>query len=157
MTGDNLLQGMHTVLTLRPQAMDPTTDANHVAIYNKLDASSVPELFYAPNSAQTPIQLTYPSVSTVVTQLQQYSFVAGPFVVYAGRVNGLTPTMNNTTVILSPTTTLIYVGLTIARQNIGSINPFIVTATSVTGSQFNITFAPFHSGSMDVYYIAVGK
>src|SRR4029077_18551507 len=78
--------GRHSVLTMRPQSVDPTTTANNVALYNKI-VSSVPELFFRPNNNQTPIQLTYPSISTGlastnpdVYNTDQYTFLAGPFV-----------------------------------------------------------------------------
>ena len=67
---------MHTLLTLRPQATDPTTAADQIAIYNKL-VTGIPEIFYRPNSNQTPIQMTYPSLLTDSSNAQ-YSFIAGP-------------------------------------------------------------------------------
>ena len=100
LTKDPLVAGMHDVLTLRPQAGDPTTSASQIAIYNKL-VGGTPEMFYAPNSSQTPIQLTYPSIKSD-SSTTQYTFMAGPFVIYGGLV---TNPSNGQTITVTPTTT----------------------------------------------------
>jgi hypothetical protein len=148
------LQGMHAVLTMRPQSGDPTTDSTHVALYNKLDGSSIPELFFRPNSNQTPIQLTYPSLSTTSGAAQQYSFVAGPFVVYGGKITNAT---KGQVVTLSPSTTLLYVGLTTANFLGSPTSIPQAVPTSISGSSFTIQFQTQVAGTtLDVYYLAIG-
>jgi len=83
--GNNDLQGKHNMLILRPQALDPATTATQVAIYNK-KVATIPNLFYRANNSQTPIQMTYPSIGVNKNSSIQYSFVAGPFVVYTGAI-----------------------------------------------------------------------
>lgn len=162
-------QGQHTVLVLRDQtsAGDPTTSATETAIYQKI-VSGVPNWFYRPNSSQTPIQLSYPSIVTGLQSMnsnvyfpQQYSFMAGPFVVYMGKI--VNPT-NGQTVTLTPTTTLRYVGLSVGGYKFTGPNipaNFIplATPTGVSGSSFNITFNITRPSivSLDVYYLAIGN
>lgn len=158
--GNQDLQGMHSVLVLRSQASDPTTSATQIAIYNKL-VSGIPNLFFAPSSEQTVIQMTYPSVQVGIQTLpntyfpQQYSFVAGPFVIYAGILKNVT---NPQVVILSPTTTLRYVGACTTNFNGG--NSFVNSvAAKITGSStFTISYqtAPLEI-TRDVFYIAIGN
>ena len=149
LTNDLEFAGMHDLLTMRPQSGDPTTSAVQIALYNKL-VTAIPELFFRPSSNQTPIQLTYPSIKTD-SSTAQYTFMAGPFVVYGGLV---TSPASNQTVILSPTTTLVYVGLTVtnSKRKIG-----ISTAipTNIVGSSFDISFQGTPS-LFDVYYLAIG-
>jgi|SRR5580692_153550 hypothetical protein len=153
LTDGDEFQGMHRVLTMRPQALDPTTSATQTALYNKLVAG-IPAMFFRPNSNQTPIQLTYKSISTS-TPTSEYSFVAGPFVIYGGKIS---PATNGQVVVLSPTTTLLYVGLTTANLTASSTISGYSIPTSITGSQFTITNK---SGGatvkFDVYYIAIGQ
>jgi hypothetical protein len=163
LTGNNTFQGMHNVLTMQPQSGDPTTDATHIALYNKLDSNMIPELFFRPNANQTPIQLTYPSIAVGINGAtppvyltSQYTFSAGPFVIYGGLINNPT---NGQTVILTPTTTLLYVGLTVANF-LGS--PLVIKnaiPTNITGSSFNISYATnIIPGTLfNVYYLAIGK
>ncbi len=156
--GNPDLQGQHNVLTLRPQSSNPTTSATQIAIYNKL-VSGVPNIFFRPSSDQTPIQLTYPTIGTSSTPtyaVNQYSFVAGPFVVYTGFITNVTvPTV----VTVSPATTLRYVGLGIFNYRTNF--PFSLAAaaaTGISGSSFTIT-PNFVSGIgvFDVYYLAIGN
>lgn len=147
----NQSQGKHTVLTMRPQTLDPVTDADHVGFYNKL-VTSIPELFFAPNNSQTPIQLTYPSINTASNSLTQYSFMAGPFVVYGGKIVGPT---NGQTITLIPTSTLIYVGLTGTNIVPASAGTQGVIPINITGSAFDVKFTSFIT-SLDVYYLAIG-
>lgn len=232
LTSNSNTMGMHSVLTMRPQSMDPSTDSTHVAFYNKL-VSSVPELFFRPNSNQTPIQLTYPSISTMgsetlsgippisitgittgatttinvtstsglntgqqvtftsivgtkelngktatitvlngtqftvpiattnnwvsggnVYSLLQYSFVAGPFVVYGGLIKKAT---QGQTITLAPTSTLLYVGLTGANRSNAGLFVGSSCPTSISGSSFNISYANNFVGTLDVYYLAIGQ
>ena len=153
LTGNNEFQGTHRVLTMRAQGVDPVTDATHIAFYNKLVAG-VPQLFFAPNNAQTPIQLTYSSLSTGASLADQYSFVAGPFIVYGGFISN--PSIGQV-VNLTPISTLIYVGLTTAfPEKTGAVLAAI--PTNIAGSSFTINYevlAP--GGSLSVYYLAIGK
>lgn len=156
-------QGKHTVLVLRSQGSDPTTSATQTALYQKL-VGGVPVWFYRPNSNGTPIQMSYPSIVTGIQTTnpdvyfaQQYSFCAGPFVIYMGKI---TNPNNNQSVVLNPNTTLRYVGLTAANYKGNSAN-FVPIAipTSTSGNSFNITFNAAKPGgtTLDVYYIAIGN
>lgn len=160
-------QGEHTVLLLRPQGGDPATSATQTAIYQKLvpPVTGIPNWFYAPNSSQTPIQLSYPSIKTGIQSMnptvyfpQQYSFMAGPFVIYMGKI--VNPT-NGQTVTLTPTTTLRYVGLSATNYKATSSTIFfpVPLPTGVAGSSFNISFnvAKPSSVSLDIYYLAIGN
>lgn len=144
---------MHTVLTLRPQIGDPTTLANQTALYNKLDGSGNPEIFYRPNNNQTPIQLTYPSLNTTQGAAQQYSFVAGPFVIYGGIIKNAT---NGQTITLTPVTTLLYVGLTSANVVPKGLLSLSSVATNISGNSFVISYSAPSITSTDVYYLAIG-
>lgn len=158
---NNSQQGQHGVVTLRQQIDDPTTGVNQVALYAKA-VSSQAMLFFRPESNATPIQLTYPSISTGLQSTnpdvylaQQYSFLAGPFVVYVGRVN----VADNTLVTLTPATTLLYVGLTVLTvpfQDGGSVN---AAATGVAANQFTVRFTPPPAApfTRNIYYLAIGK
>jgi hypothetical protein len=157
LTGTNQdFQGMHNFMVMRPQASDPVTDATHTAFYNKLDANSIPELFFKPNNNQTPIQLTYPSLNTSLSSTAPYSFVAGPFVIYAGIIKGVT---NNQVITLSPTTNLLYVGLTSA--NITSTNlPTQIRACvpkNINSPMSTFTVLTPTIATLDCYYIAIGQ
>lgn len=155
-------QGKHTVLVLRAQGSDPTTSATQTALYQKL-VGGIPNWFYRPNSNGTPIQMSYPSIQTGVNPsnnmyyAQQYSFCAGPFVVYIGKI--INPN-NNQSVVLNPNTTLRYVGLTVANYQGNSAN-FVPIAipTGTSGNSFNITFnaAKPLGTTLDVYYLAIGN
>lgn len=151
LTGDTQFQGYHTVMTMRPESGDPTTLATTVSLYNKLDANSIPELFFRPNSNQTPIQLTYPSI--VTTGAKQYSFVAGPFIIYGGLLSAPT---NGQTITLTPTSTLLYVGITSANV-VRSPTVFgDAIPTNITGSTFQIKWQSASSTKLDAYYLAIG-
>ena len=161
LTRDPLLSGKHSVLTLQPQSGDPTTSATEVAFYNKL-VSSVPELFYRPSNSLTPIQMTYPSLQTGVQSTnpdvyfaQQYSFAAGPFIIYGGLIKAPT---NNQTVPLSPGTTLLYVDLIVTNpsSNLPATRFNSAAPTSITGTSFNISYQNIIAGTIDVYYFAIG-
>ncbi len=156
-TNDDLYKGMHNILTMQGPQVDPSTSATQIALYNKLDANSIPELFFMPSSSQTPIQLTYSSLST--SGATQYSFVAGPFVIYGGLVTAATI---GQTITLSPTTNLIYVGLTTANiRSLSSFTNYIAVPTSINTpvSSFTITYhTPNPAGTIiDVYYLAIGQ
>jgi len=89
---------------------------------------------------------------------QQYSFMAGPFVIYMGKI--VNP-VNGQTVTLTPTTTLRYVGLSATNYKATSSTIFfpVPLPTGVAGSSFNISFnvAKPSSVSLDVYYLAIGN
>jgi len=140
--------GKHTTLTMQPQSGNPTTATDQVGLYSKL-VTGVPELFFAPNNSQTPIQLTYPSIK-VDGSNTQYSFIAGPFVVYTGL---LLAVADNQLVTLTPSTTLVYVGLTITNRAIilnGAALPINIAANS-----FNIHY---NSAILnpDIFYFVIG-
>lgn len=155
--GNADLQGKHNMLVLRPQVPDPATTATQNAIYNK-KVATIPNLFFRPNNSQTPIQMTYPSLVVGIQTppstyfAQQYSFVAGPFVFYAGII--LNPT-NGQTVTLLPATTLRYVGVCV-KDFVGTVVSS-VAATSIVANSFNINFQAQIGSTRDVYYIAIGN
>lgn len=159
--GNQDLQGKHDVLVLRSQSGDPTTSATQIAIYNKL-VSGIPNLFYRPNNNQTPIQMTYPSVQVGLQPSppntyfpQQYSFVAGPFVVYTGVI--INPP-DGTVVTVSPVTNLKYVGLGVANFQVNGFIVGLTIPTNITGNTFTIRYqtgvGPINR---DVYYLAIGN
>jgi hypothetical protein len=148
LTQDDEINGMHDELTLRPQTIDPTTSATQTAIYNKL-VSSIPALFFRPNSDQTPIQMTYPSIKSDSSGTQ-YSFVAGPFIIYGGLLTG---PANGAVITLSPGTTLLYVDLTATAANV--IASGWATPSNITGTSFKVN-QPGGAGTQNVYYFAVG-
>jgi hypothetical protein len=148
-------QGMHNMLNFRPQTIDPTTSATQIALYTKL-ISSIPMLFFAPSSSQTPIQLTAPSISTGlqstnpdVYKADQFSFIAGPFIVYGGLITGAT---NGQVKILSPPSTLLYANVLSIFKKDDSLS--IVTA--ILASSFTIGLSP-NTPAQDIYYFAIGK
>lgn len=159
-------QGKHRVLILKDQTAtgDPTTSASQIAIYQKIIGGN-PSWFYRPSSNQTPIQLSYQSVQTGLQSTNpdvyyqnQYSFVAGPFVVYGGKVTNPAP---NALVTLLPSTTLRYVGLIVTNYKKPTSAPAAVAVaipTNIAGNSFNISFAIQPVGvTFDVYYTAIGN
>lgn len=153
---DTSIAGMHRVLTLRPQASDPTTSATQVALYNKL-VSGNPAIFYRPNNSQTPIQMTYNPIQTGlqslnpdVYYLKQYSYIAGPFIIYGGLLTGV---VDNTAVTLTPGSNLLYVGL-IAQGNANFIGQ--ATPTNLSGTSFNIRIQGA-LGPANIYYFGIGQ
>jgi hypothetical protein len=152
-------QGKHSLLLFEPQSSDPTTTVGQVALYTKL-VNSVPMLFYRPQSNATPIQMTYPSILTGLQSTdpnvwypQQYSFVAGPFVVYAGIIIAAT---NGQTITLTPSSTLLYVQLTAQTVKEGQGVAVPATPSNISGNSFNINFNGL-VGPNNFYYLAVGK
>lgn len=148
------MQGMHALLNFRPQTINPTTSATQIAIFTKL-VNTIPMLFYAPSSSQTPIQLTYPSLSTGLQSTKpdvylpdQYSFIAGPFVVYGGKITGA---VTGQIKVLAPTTTLLYASV----KTIFKVDGDRSTVSAITLSSFTIALAG--SASQDIYYLAIGK
>ena len=84
-TADAEFSGMHSVVTFREQTGDPTTSAIQTSLYTK-QVGSLPQLFFRPNSNQTPIQMTNSNVKTGLQSTnppkylaQQYSFIALSF------------------------------------------------------------------------------
>lgn len=149
--------GMHNVLTFQPLPSpftDPTTSANQIALYNKL-VSGVPELFFRPTSNQTPIQMTFPQIQTGLQSTNpdiffptQYSFIAGPFIIYGGFITGATSGQN---VTLFPGTTLLYVNLV---ANVAL--PSLIAPTNITGTTFTISFSSGSTSPLNIFYFAVG-
>lgn len=154
--------GQHKSMTFRPQSGDPTTGATQCALYNKL-VSTVPQLFFRPINNGTPIQLTNSNLNTVQTGAtfdSQSSFLAGPFTIYMGYVSNCP---NGQPVILTPSSTLQYVGLStvIAQQPIPSqFN--IAVPINRTGSQFVIQYTFTIPVTVPptplptIYYMAIG-
>lgn len=148
--------GKHRLLTMQPKS-DPVTGATEIALYNKVVGLNPPALFYMPNNAQTPINMTYPSLVTGLQSTdpdvyfaRQYSFIAGPFVVYGGLLKAVT---DGQVITLLPSTNLIHVGLIIANTQAGFFANAI--AKNITTNSFtlsvNSVVSPF-----DIYYFAVG-
>jgi hypothetical protein len=164
LTKDFSVAGMHRVLTLRKQTgatPDPTTTADQVGLYNKL-VGGVASLFFRPNNSQTAIQLSYPSIVTGIQSTnptkyfdRQYSFVAGPFVIYGGIIR--TPASGDVITLL-PSTTLLYVDLIVTNiQNPQVLRVYSASATNIAANQFTIRYATnITTKSIDVYYLAVG-
>lgn len=152
----NSILGMHELLLMRAQSGDPTTSAIQIASYNKL-VSSIPEWFYRPSSSATPIQMTYPSININPSALTQYSFIAGPFIIYGGYIQ--IPT-NGQVVTLTPGTSLLYVDL--IATNVNNVQPaFAVTAAptniNTPANSFTISYrAAIAGGKFDLYYFAIG-
>jgi hypothetical protein len=149
-SSDNL--GRHNVLVLRPQSADPTTSSSQVAIYNKL-VSTIPQLFFRPSSNATPIQMSYQSVSTDPSAGQQYTFLPGPFILYGGKLSGVS---NNQLVSLSPNSNLLYVGLTVIAAGTGTIIQEAIPI-NVSGSSFNVGIQNSPVTTVDLYYTALGQ
>jgi hypothetical protein len=153
---NDAFQGMHNFLVFRPQTGDPTTSSSQIALYTKI-VSSVPQLFYAPSSSQTPIQLTYTppqtglqSTNPDVYFADQYSIMAGPFIMYGGLVKNVPN--GSSTKNLTPVSTIIYAsGFTVFIDN--KTNRSV--AVSFLGS--TLTFVNASGAPYDVYYIAIGK
>ena len=160
-------QGMHNSLTYRVQSGDPGTSATQVALYTKA-VGGLPQLFFQPNSSQTPIQLTYPSILTGLQTItppvyfaQQYSFLAGPFIVYMGTLTGVTAGAGYT---LSPSSTLLYAQATsLPYDDITTpskpIQRNIPVFPTVAGSGFTLNFTnpPTGPATLTVYYFAIGQ
>lgn len=141
--------GMHKVLTMIKQNVDPVTAANEVALYNKL-SSGVSQIFFRPQSAGTPIQMTTTNTPAIPQSI--VSFVAGPFIVYAGFVTSPT---NGQVVTLTPSSTLIYVG-TNALSPRGTNVLVVMIPTNISGSSFTIRFQTGASAPY-MYFMAIGK
>ncbi len=152
---NDAFQGMHNFMVFRPQTGDPTTSSTQIALYTKT-VSQIPQLFFAPSSSQTPIQMTYTNPQSGIQTTNpdvyfadQYSTLAGPFIFYGGLIKGVT---NGSTKILTPTSTLIYAGAkTVFIDN--SLNRTV----SLTFAGSTITFGNLSGSPFDVYYIAIGQ
>jgi len=152
-------QGLHNSLTLRPQSGNPTTLANQSAIYSKL-VSTIPQLFFRSNTNQTPIQLSNSNLNTLQTGASpgtQSSFLAGPFTIYMGFIQNCA---NNQIVTLTPSSTLIYVGLStvLNSTNINTSAYNVAVATTVSTNQFTVKYQNISSftPAPTIYYMAVG-
>lgn len=149
--------GKHTMLTLRRQTVDPATAADEVALYSKngVPAPAQAQLFYIPHNSATPIQMTYPSILN--TGLGQYSYMAGPFIFYFGKIANAT---NNQIVMLTPaSSTLITVLLQISsnKYTTNATNRPFAQPFAIAPTQFTILLTDIPVGSInDVYYTAIG-
>ena len=121
-----------------------------MALYNKDDASTVPQLFYRPNNNQTPIQMTNSNSSVISssTQFRQSTFLAGPFTLYIGYIRNAT---DGQLVVLTPSTTLHYVGLISVTESFNG-----AVANNISGSQFVVRFGGVAPAARTIYYMAIG-
>ncbi len=146
---------MHSFLTLRSQSVDPATSATQCALYAKT-VNSVPELFFRPNNSQTPIQMTYPTIKSDLSDTQ-YSFIAGPMIVYAGKITNPTNPQN---VVLSPGSQLLFVDLVVSlvdEKNAIPTSLYEAAAINMSGTSFDIKYQTVITpSSINVYYFAVG-
>jgi len=150
MDSNNNVPGYHTSFTMPRQSVDPTTGSTQVALYNKFDANMVPQLFYRPNNNQTPIQMTNSNSSVISspTQFRQSTFLAGPFTLYVGYIRNAT---DGQLVVLTPSTTLKYVGLiSVTNSANGAL------ATNITSNQFVVRFGGTAPAARTIYYMAIG-
>lgn len=154
--GNNDLQGKHNILILRPQTLDPATSATQTAIYNKL-VSTVPNLFFRPNNSQTPIQMTYPSIKVDSTLTDQYTFVAGPFVVYGGLITNPSDGDVINLALTGPATTLRTVLLCSRDFSGGNILIGWAIPTNIAATSFTIRFQVYPGITRDVHYLAIGN
>ena len=148
LTQDPEFIGMHNLLTLQPQDGDPVTSATQIGLYQKTIAGNQ-QLFYAPSSSQTPIQMTYQSIKSDLSNTQ-YTFVAGPFVIYGGFIPAAT---NGQVVTLLPSTTLIHVDLTLANLKTPVVT-FGAVPSAIAANTFTIQLAG--TSPAPLYYFAVG-
>lgn len=155
LTGD-APQGQHDALTLRPQTGDPTTAANQVALYNK-SVSSIPELFFRPPSSATPIQLTYPSLQT--TGSQQYSFVAGPFVINFGYIINSAGIPSGYTVTLPGGSSVLFASVTTSGASLLTTTklPLYAVASNYSTNTFQVYYTPGTLKIPILYYVAIGQ
>jgi hypothetical protein len=153
-------QGQHDVLTMRRQSGDPTTTATQVALYNKL-VSSIPELFFRPASNGTPIQLTSSSISDNTSfPDDEYTFVAGPFIVYAGIMRNPAGIPQGTVKTLVGGTTLLFASLTtFSASRLTIANTPLYAMASTLNTPANSFTVDFVAGTLKIpilYYLAVG-
>jgi hypothetical protein len=154
LTGNMDLQGMHNNFSLRPQTPDPATGATEVGLYNKI-VSSIPQLFFRPNNSQTSIQMSYQNVK-VDDSDTQFTFMAGPFIIYAGKI--IQP-VNGVLVVLSPGSSLIHIDLIATNIKIVPTIPPTAVATNLSGMSFNVQYQMIASGQpipFDLFYFGVG-
>lgn len=154
LTGNMDFQGMHNNFNLRPQMSDPATGATEVALYNKI-VSSIPQLFFRPNNSQTPIQMSYQNVKVDASDTQ-FTFMAGPFIIYAGKI--IQP-VNGVLVVLSPGSSLIHIDLIATNIKIVPTIPPTAVATNLSGMSFNVQYqmiAPGQPIPFDLFYFGVG-
>lgn len=154
-------QGLHNVLTLRPQSTDPTTGANQSAFYNKL-VTSVAQLFFRSNNDGTVIQMSNSNLNTMQTGAPgstQSTFTAGPFTIYMGYVLNCP---NGQIVALTPSTNLIYVGLSTSLVSTSSVTVIPGLASTavpinISGNQFTVRYNTVTIPvNPNIYYTAVG-
>lgn len=152
LTRDLSIAGMHNVLMLNPQSADPTTSSTQIALYSKL-VSGVANLFFRPASNGTPIQMTFSSIKADGTA-SQYSFMAGPFIIFAGK---LVFQGNGTVITLSQASTVIYSNLCTSPDPNISI-PALLPWTTNSGNTFTVNFNPasLPTPKFTGYYLAVG-
>lgn len=150
MDSSSNIPGYHTSFTMPRQTVDPTTGSTQIALYNKFDASNVPQLFFRPNNNQTPIQLTNDNLSFVQNSTvgdRQSTFLAGPFTIYQGFIINAT---DNQVVTLTPASTLEFVNLIALTKSANGAVP-----VSLTANQFTIRLGG-GAQPRTIYYYAIG-
>lgn len=143
--------GLHTYFTIPRITVDPATTTTQIALYSKLDGSSVPQLFLRPSNNGTPIQMTNSNVTFTepTNENRQSTFVPGPFTVYTGFK---ADAVDGDIITLTPNTTLFYVALISATLTSNQ-----AIATNITGNQFTINLSGgLPSPKRTVYYNAIG-
>jgi len=154
-------QGQHSQTTLERQGGAPATAADECALYTFLGTGSQSQLFYRPDTNGVQIQMSYQSV--INTGAQQQSFMAGPFIIYFGRVDNLAAGSN--TITLTPASTQLitvhacctsdnYVPSSFPKQSfIASPSTFTTNTFIVVLSPTNPPLPPFF---FSLYYFAIG-
>lgn len=152
------LEGKHGMTVFQEnKGVDPATGADQLALYTNL-VGGKPVLFFRPHNSGTPIQMTADSISTVAPTTygnnDQYTFMAGPFRIYVGRIINA---LNNQVKVLAPTSTILYVQTTGIYPPNFSKNPTPVIGV-ITGSGFTIKFKTAQNppANLDLTYFAVG-
>lgn len=153
LTANMDLQGMHNNFSLRPQMSDAATGATEVALYNKI-VSSIPQLFFRPNNSQTPIQMSYQNVKVDASDTQ-FTFMAGPFIIYAGKI--IQPT-NGLLVVLAPGSSLIHIDLIATNITVVPTIAPTAVATNLSGMSFNVQYQNVGAAPIpfDLFYFGVG-
>lgn len=146
--------GTHNKATLRAQGSVPVSIADEIILYSKDDSNAVPQLFFAPESAATPVQMTTkPSGAAAVSiGANGYTFLPGGLLLQWGS------TVLNTTsqAITFPVafTTLYNIQLTSkVGASGGSLTSFKVSETTPSTTGFTAITAGSNSG---FYWMAIG-
>lgn len=152
-------EGKHIQTTLERQGGAPNTLADECALYTLLGTGAQSQLFFRPDTNGIQIQMSYQDV--VTTGLKQRSFMAGPFIFFFGRVDGLNIGAN--TITLAPAvTTLLTVQAICTSKDYSPSNVsgqgFAFSPTNFTVNSFDVIFnAPLPAPKkFSIFYIAIG-